>query len=202
MSAARSAASRLVPWLFYPRTSDRSMTRAGLSTGSATTLPLAPTSALLRKARLWASWDCKQISRESRPLWHLARASRCAPVKAIVHVQLRCRQGGPISKEVRRMLVMMSIAKTIAACLVVLSLTLSLVLPAIAAERPTTEGECQAADMRWVQKAGKCKNRVAKQKLSIAEKTIGLIGLACTVMGLAFLIGSREPRSQRNKRRK
>ena len=91
------------------------------------------------------------------------------------------------------MLVTMSIAKTIAACLVVLSLTLSLVLPAIAAERPTTEGECQAADMRWVQKAGKCKNRVAKQKLSVAEKTIGLIGLACTVMGLALLIGSREP---------
>ena len=55
--------------------------------------------------------------------------------------------------------------------------------------------------MRWVQKAGKCKNRVAKQKLSVAEKTIGLTGLACTVMGLALLLGSREPGSlRRNKR--
>ena len=55
--------------------------------------------------------------------------------------------------------------------------------------------------MRWVQKAGKCKNWVAKQKLSVAEKTIGLTGLACTVMGLALLLGSREPGSlRRNKR--
>ena len=93
---------------------------------------------------------------------------------------------GTYLKEVRNL----ELAKTIAACLVGLSLTLFLVLPTIAAERPTTQVECQSAGMRWVERAGKCKNRVAKQKLSSTEKVIGLIGLGCVVVGLVLLFGT------------
>ena len=88
-----------------------------------------------------------------------------------------------------------TVVKMIAACIVGLSLTFSLVLPATAVDRPTTEVECQAAGMRWVQQTGKCKQvkQVAGRRLSAAEKVLGLIGLGCAVVGLALLFGSREP---------
>ena len=88
-----------------------------------------------------------------------------------------------------------SVVKIIAACIVGLSLNFSVIVPATAVERPTTELECQAAGMRWVQQTGKCKQvkQVAGWRLSVAEKVLGLIGLGCAVVGLALLFGSREP---------
>ena len=51
-----------------------------------------------------------------------------------------------------------NVVKIIAACIVALSLTSFLVLPATAVlERPSTEVECRAAGMRWVQQTGKCR---------------------------------------------
>jgi type IV secretory pathway VirB2 component (pilin) len=84
-----------------------------------------------------------------------------------------------------------NVVKMIAACLMGLSLTISLVLPATAVERPTTEVACQAAGMKWVQQKGKCK-QVKERRLSVVEKVVGLIGLACAALGLALLFGSRE----------
>jgi hypothetical protein len=83
--------------------------------------------------------------------------------------------------------------KIFAACMMGLNLTFSLALPATALERPTTEVECQAAGMRWVQQTGKCKQQVTGRRLATPEKVLGLIGLGCAVMGLALLLGSREP---------
>jgi hypothetical protein len=84
-----------------------------------------------------------------------------------------------------------TVVKIIAACMG-LSFTFSMVLPVTAVERPTTEVECQAAGMRWVQKSGKCK-QVKERGLSVTERVLGLIGLACAGVGLALLFGSREP---------
>ena len=87
-----------------------------------------------------------------------------------------------------------SVVKTLAACIVGLSLTFSPALSVAAVERPTAEVECKAAGMRWVQQTGKCKQvkRVAG-RLSTAKKVLGLIGLGCAVVGLVLLFGWREP---------
>ena len=86
-----------------------------------------------------------------------------------------------------------NVVKIIAACIVALSLTSFLVFPATAV-RPSTEVECQAAGMRWVQQTGKCKQvkQVTGKRLSTAEKVLGLIGLGCVVVGLSLLFGSRD----------
>ena len=91
-----------------------------------------------------------------------------------------------------------TVVKMIAICLMGLSLTFALVLPATAVERPTTEVECRAAGMRWVQEAAKCKWGGGRS-LSVADKVLGLIGLACAVVGLALLLGSREPERGRGR---
>ena len=88
-----------------------------------------------------------------------------------------------------------SVVKTLAACIVGLSLTFSPALPAAAVERPTAEVECKAAGMRWVQQTGKCKQvkQVSGRRLSTAKKVLGLIGLGCAVLALVLLFGWREP---------
>jgi hypothetical protein len=86
------------------------------------------------------------------------------------------------------------VVKTIAACIVSLGLTIFLVPPALAVDSPTTEVACQEAGMRWLQKTGRCKQVTQNRKLGVAEKIVGLIGLACCIVGLALLLGSREAR--------
>ena len=78
------------------------------------------------------------------------------------------------------------------ACALLVAINLSPVLvgpistPVFAADRPTTEADCEKAEMIWKKQEGKCA-KISGNSLSPTLKVVGLIGFGCAISGLLLL---------------